>query len=71
MTENLSFPTIRQFHRKYPDLFGEHTLRLMEKQGILPGLRVGNRFLINENVLLEQLTGGEMNVREMGDAAKK
>lgn len=59
MTKKLEFPTIRQFCKKYPELFGEHTLRLMEKQGNLPGIRVGNRFLINENVFLNQLTGNE------------
>lgn len=56
MARNSAFPTIRQFHQKYPNLLGEHTLRLMEKQGTLPGLRVGNRFLINERTFLEQLS---------------
>lgn len=60
MAQQSQFPTIRQFHRKYPNLLGEHSLRLMEKQGTLPGLRIGNRFLINERAFLEQLSHSAM-----------
>lgn len=59
MAKKHGFPTIRQFCKKHPELFGEHTLRLMEKQGILPGIRVGNRFLINEGAFLDQLACSE------------
>ena len=33
----------------------EHHLRLLEKQGKLPGVRSGNRFLVNVPILVEQL----------------
>lgn len=59
MNNNLAFPTIRQFIKKYPGVLGEHALRLMEKQGKIPGVRVGNRFLINESAFLERLAAIE------------
>lgn len=33
----------------------EHHLRLLEKQGQLPGIRTGNRFKVNVDLLVEQL----------------
>ena len=36
-------------------MISEHHLRLMEKQGRLPGVRVGNRFKVNVDLLVEQL----------------
>lgn len=33
----------------------EHHLRLLEKQGKLPGIRSGNRFLVNVPILVKQL----------------
>ena len=47
------FLTIRQ--TASTKVLSEHTLRLMEKQGRLPGVRSGNRFLVNYPLLLEQL----------------
>lgn len=47
------FLTIRQTART--KVLSEYTLRLMEKQGQLPGVRSGNRFLVNFPMLVEQL----------------
>lgn len=52
--ENLPmFMTIREAAKT--GMISEHHLRLMEKQGRLPGLRVGNRFKVNVQLLVEQL----------------
>ncbi len=45
--------TIRQTAKRGP--LSEHRLRLLEKQGQLPGIYSGNRFLVNYELLLEQL----------------
>ena len=45
--------TIRQTAKRGP--LSEYRLRLMEKQGRLPGIYSGNRFLINYELLLDQL----------------
>lgn len=45
--------TIRQTAKRGP--LSEHRLRLMEKQWQLPGIYSGNRFLVNYELLLEQL----------------
>lgn len=45
--------TIRQTAARGP--IPEGLLRQMEKQGRLPGVRSGNRFLVNYGMLLEQL----------------
>ena len=47
------FMTIRETAKT--GMISEHHLRLMEKQGRLPGLRVGNRFKVNVPLLVEQL----------------
>ena len=47
------FLTIRQ--AAATGILTEHHLRLLEKQGKLPGIRSGNRFLINVPILIEQL----------------
>lgn len=47
------FLTIRQVAAT--GLLSEYQLRLLEKQGRLPGLRSGNRFKVNVPLLLEQL----------------
>lgn len=38
-------------------LLPEHALRLMWKQGKLPGITVGNKALINFDALVDQLHG--------------
>lgn len=48
-----TFLTIRQ--TAATGILREHHLRLMEKQGRLPGIRSGNRFLVNVPLLVEQL----------------
>lgn len=47
------FMTIREIAKA--GIISEHHLRLMEKQGKLPGVRVGNRFKVNVGLLVEQL----------------
>lgn len=47
------FLTIRQTAET--GILSEHHLRMMGKQGRLPGIRSGNRFLVNTTLLIEQL----------------
>ena len=53
MADTPIFMTIREVART--GLISEHHLRLLEKQGRLPGVRVGNRFKVNFPILVEQL----------------
>lgn len=53
MREDINFPTIRQAAKRGP--LSERSLRLMQKEGRLPGFFVGNRFRINYSALLDQL----------------
>ena len=56
MTENVKFPSIREAARRGP--VSEYCLRLMLKQGNLPGIYSGRKFLVNYDLLLEQLNEG-------------
>ena len=47
------FKTIRQ--TAATGILSEHHLRLLVAQGRCPGIRTGNRFLVNTEVLAEQL----------------
>lgn len=47
------FKTIRQVAAT--GILPEHRLRIMQKQGILPGIQAGNRFLVNVSALVELL----------------
>ena len=47
------FKTIRQ--TAATGLLPEHRLRIMQKQGSLPGFCAGNRFLVNVDALVEYL----------------
>ena len=47
------FKTIRQ--TAATGILPEHRLRLMQKQGSLPGIQVGDRFLVNVDLLVELL----------------
>lgn len=47
------FPSIREAARRGP--LSEYCLRSMEKQGKLPGVYSGKKFLVNYAKLLEQL----------------
>lgn len=49
----LEFKTIRQ--TAATGLITEHHLRQLVKQGLVPGIQVGNRFLINVPALAEKL----------------
>lgn len=45
-------------------MLSEHRLRLMQREGTLPGVFVGNRFLVNVDALCERLNAESLaNVR--------
>ena len=48
-----TFKTIRQTAAL--GILTEHRLRLMVAQGVCPGIRTGNRFLVNVDALVELL----------------
>lgn len=48
-----NFKTIRQVART--GLLTEYRLRLLQKQGRLPGIYAGTRFLVNADALCRQL----------------
>ncbi len=52
-SDDVRYLTIRQTAARGP--IPEGLLRQMQKQGKLPGVRSGNRFLVNYSLLLEQL----------------
>ena len=47
------FMTIRETAKT--GIISEYHLRIMERQGQLPGVRVGNRFKVNVGLLVDQL----------------
>ena len=49
----MTFKTIRQTAAL--NILSEYRLRLMVAQGTCPGIRSGNRFLVNVNALVEML----------------
>lgn len=54
MSENIpKFLTIRETAKT--GILSEHHLRIMEKRGRLPGVRVGNQFKVNLDLLVDQL----------------
>lgn len=53
MIENTKFPSIREASKRGP--LSEYCLRLMLKQGKLPGIYSGKKFLVNYGRLIEQL----------------
>lgn len=53
MTECTKFPSIREAARRGP--LSEHCLRIMLKDGRLPGVYSGKKFLVNYELLLKQL----------------
>lgn len=61
MDGQVKFPSIRETAARGP--LSEHCLRLMLKQGKLPGVYSGRKFLVNYDGLLEQLSvkGGQLN----------
>ena len=48
-----SWPSIREVAKQGP--LTEYCLRLMLKQGTLPGVYSGKKFLVNYDALLEQI----------------
>lgn len=61
MYENTKFPSIREAAKRGP--LTEYCLRLMLKQGNLPGLYSGRKYLVNYERLLEQLGGEAVNAK--------
>lgn len=55
MAESTKFPSIRGAAERGP--LSEYCLRLMLKQGNLPGVYSGKKFLVNYDRLIEQLNG--------------
>ena len=56
MDEKLEFVTTRKLVKQLPPGFlSEWTIRLLIKQGKVPGIYSGNRFLINKYQILKQL----------------
>ena len=53
MTGNEKFPSIRETAKRGP--LSEYCLRLMLKQGTLPGVYSGRKFRVNYDRLVEQL----------------
>lgn len=53
MKNDPRFPTIRQTAARGP--LSEHYLRLLQKQGRLPGFFVGSHYRVNYDMLLEEL----------------
>lgn len=53
MTKSAKFPSIRETAKRGP--LSEYCLRLMLKQNTLPGVYSGKKFLVNYDLLLEQL----------------
>ncbi len=61
-----TFLTIRQ--TAATGILSEHHLRLMEKQGKLPGIRTGKTFRVNFEMLLAQLDRESMEQAQRQDA---
>lgn len=53
MKDSPCFLTIRQ--TAATGIVSEHLLRQWQKQGRLPGIQTGNRFLVNYKMLVEDL----------------
>ncbi len=62
MEETIKFMTIRQTAKT--GILPESLLRLMEKQGKLPGIYSGNRFLVNYGLLVEDLQAASRKTQE-------
>ena len=58
MRADVNYPTIRQAARRGP--LSEHSLRLMQKRGELPGFFCGNHFRVNYPALLDRLQAESM-----------
>ena len=61
MIEQTKFPSIREAARRGP--VSEYLLRLWLKQGKLPGVYSGKKFLVNYGKLLEQLDSEAVNAQ--------
>ena len=51
--DKTKFPSIREAAKRGP--LSEYCLRLMQKQGMLPGVYSGKKFLVNYDKLIERL----------------
>ena len=63
-----TFLTIRQ--TAATGVLSEHHLRLMEKQGRLPGIRTGKTFRVNFEMLLAQLDRESMEQAQQHEGAQ-
>lgn len=63
-----TFLTIRQ--TAATGVLSEHHLRLMEKQGRLPGIRTGKTFRVNFEMLLAQLDRESMEQAQQHESAQ-
>ena len=61
------FMTIRETAKT--GIMSEHYLRIMEKQGTLPGIRTGRTFRVNYQMLVDQLNR-ESAVRQSAGAGE-
>lgn len=61
MIECTKFPSIRGAAKRGP--LSEYCLRLMLKEGTLPGVYSGRKFLVNYEKLLEQLDREAVNTQ--------
>ena len=59
------FKTIRQ--TAATGILSEHRLRIMVAQGQCPGIKAGNRFLVNSPALAEMLDAESRKVKEVGN----
>lgn len=59
------FKTIRQ--TAATGILSEHRLRIMVAQGQCPGIKAGNRFLVNVPALAEMLDAESRKVKEVGN----
>lgn len=63
------FPTIRQTAKT--GILPEHSLRIMVAQGRCPGIYSGNRFLVNYDLLVEQLDRESLAAASGRDGAER
>lgn len=69
MAELAKFPTIRQ-EAKHGGLLSEYQLRIMHKQGRLPGFYTGRTFKVNHAQLAERLEEESRAAVKRGGAAE-
>lgn len=61
MIDGARFPSIRETAKRGP--LSEYCLRIMLKEGKLPGVHSGRKFLVNYEKLLDQLSREDANAQ--------